>query len=161
PLAWDEHPDLAHALTLLSAESEFLEGRPEQALERAELVATRARTNLDRAAAYRLKQEVHIARGQFPESANTGLACLAVLGIHLPAHPTWAEVLEERDRVERLLGDRSVESLVDLAPMRDPERMAALQVLASSHWTDVNLFCAQIARMVALSLEHGHADASV
>jgi signal transduction histidine kinase len=48
-----------------------------------------------------------------------------------------------------------VEAILELPPMADPEREAALRVTAASSFLDVNLYCVHVARMAALSLEGG------
>ena len=64
----------------------------------------------------------------------------------------------------RQLGSRSIEALVDLPPMTDPTCRAILDVLTAveepADFTDENLRCLVIARMVNLSLEHGNSDGS-
>ena len=62
------------------------------------------------------------------------------------------------------LGSRPIEALIDLPPMSDPACRATLDVLTvveePAHFTDENLRCLVVARMVNLSLEHGNSDGS-
>src|SRR5258705_1996151 len=64
----------------------------------------------------------------------------------------------------RSIGHRSVEDLVDLPLMIDPERRATMDVLtavaSTALFTDENLPCLVICRMANLSLEHGNSDGS-
>jgi signal transduction histidine kinase len=120
----------------------------------------RERSTLDRAAALRLKDYVHLARGEIFESVATERQRLALFGIVIPPHPSRAEALAERARLERLLGERSIESLIDLPPLIDPEKESALLAEASGYFVDSNQYFLHVARLVALSLEHGNADAS-
>ena len=59
---------------------------------------------------------------------------------------------------------RPIEALVDLPPMTDPACRATLDVLTvleePAHFTDENLRCLAVARMVNLSLKHGNSDGS-
>ena len=79
-------------------------------------------------------------------------------------HPTDEEVRQEYQRIWQQLGARPIESLVDLPPMRNPESRAALDVLTAleepAYFTDQNLRCLIVARMVNLSLENGNSDGS-
>jgi hypothetical protein len=93
--------------------------------------------------------------------------CLEYLqrgGVHWSPHPIADEVRREYDRIWRQIGDRSVEELVDLPLMSNPEARATLDVLTEvvtpALFTDENLLSLVICRMVNLSLEHGNSDGS-
>ena len=62
------------------------------------------------------------------------------------------------------LRSRPIEALVDLPPMTDPAYRATLDVLTvleePAHFTDENLRCLAVARMVNLSLKYGNSDGS-
>jgi predicted ATPase len=62
------------------------------------------------------------------------------------------------------LGSSSIESLVDLPLMIDPDRRATMDVLtmltSPALFTEENLFRLVVCRMAALSLEHGNSDGS-
>ena len=81
-----------------------------------------------------------------------------------PPHPTEEEVRQEYERIWRQLGSRSIEELVDLPLMTDPDRRATMDVLtalvAPALFTDENLLCLVVCRMANLSLEHGNSDGS-
>jgi predicted ATPase/signal transduction histidine kinase len=160
PAAWEQHYALAHAVELQRAENEHLSGHLEDANRRLALLLERSRTTLDRATVLRLKDLVHLARGEILESIETERQRLALFGVVIPPHPSWADAVAERERVQRLLGDRSIEALIDLPRMIDPEKEAALQTEASGYFVDSNQYFLCVARLVALSLEHGNADAS-
>src|SRR6516162_7945738 len=81
------------------------------------------------------------------------------VGVEWSAHPTKEEVLQEYESLWNQIGRRSVEDLVDLPLMIDPERRATMDVLtavaSTALFTDENLPCLVICRMANLSLEHG------
>ena len=62
------------------------------------------------------------------------------------------------------LGSGSIEALVDLPLMTDPDRRATMDVLtvltSPALFTDLNLFRLVVCRMANLSLEHGNSDGS-
>ena len=64
----------------------------------------------------------------------------------------------------RELGSRSIEELVDLPEMTDPDCRATVDVLTSimppALFTDDILYCLVVCRMTNLSLEHGNSDGS-
>ena len=50
----------------------------------------------------------------------------------MPAHPTQEQVQAEYETVWQILDGRSIESLIDLPLMTDPELQAAMQMLSVS-----------------------------
>ena len=56
------------------------------------------------------------------------LECLRHVGIDWSAHPSEAEARGEYERIWSLLGDRSIEDLVDLPLMHDPEARATVEL---------------------------------
>jgi PAS domain S-box-containing protein len=81
-----------------------------------------------------------------------------------PLHPTAEDVRQAYDRLLQRLGSDSIESLVDLPLMTDPDRRATMDVLtmltSPALFTEENLFRLVVCRMAALSLEHGNSDGS-
>jgi predicted ATPase len=85
-------------------------------------------------------------------------------GVNWSPHPTNNEVRQEYERIWQQLGNRPIEALIDLPPMTDPICRATLDVLTvvegPAFFTDQNLRCLVVARMVNLSLERGNSDGS-
>jgi len=162
--AWERRYELAFGLWLERAECEYLNGDFDRA-ERliAELLA-RAVSKVDKAAAYRLKILLHILRAEYREALDSGLECLHLFGIEMPAHPTREQVQVEYETIWQNLGERSVEDLIDLPPMKDPEKQAAMRVLseirAPANMTDINLLYLTTFHMVNATLRYGTTDAS-
>jgi len=79
-------------------------------------------------------------------------------------HATAEDVRQEYSRLWQRLESGSIEALLDLPLMSDPDWRATMNVLAAllspAQFTDLNLFCLVIVRMAALSLEHGNTDGS-
>src|SRR6185295_14179407 len=93
--------------------------------------------------------------------------CLEYLrrgGAHWSPRPTSDEVRREYERIYAQIGSRSIQELIDLPLMSDPDSLAALDVLTEmvtpALFTDENLVSLVICRMVNLSLEHGNSDGS-
>ena len=162
--AWERRPDLVFPLELQRAECEFLTGERVAADARLTLLAARAENPVDSATIACLKMDLYTTLDQSDRAIEVCLSYLRRSGLDCPAHPTEAQAQREYERTGSLLGDRKIESLVDLPRMEDPESVAIVEVLAKAlapaRFTDVNLFCLLVWRMVNLSLEHGNADAS-
>ena len=161
---WDRSGALTFALEFHRAECEFLTGAYAAAEERLLLLSSRAGRLLDYAAVTRLEVELFTTLGRGDRAVEACLAYLRGIGVQWSARPTEEEVRQEYERLWRQIGSRSIEELVDLPLMSDPELRATMDVLHAGLpavlWADENLFWLVICRMANLSLEHGHSDGS-
>ena len=97
-------------------------------------------------------------------ATDIGLEFLSHVGINWSPHPTSDDVDQEYAQISQRLGDRSIEELVDLPLMTDPDWRATIDVLVTSaspaRFMDSNLSSLILGRIINLSLEHGHTDGS-
>jgi predicted ATPase/signal transduction histidine kinase/GAF domain-containing protein len=156
---WSTEYGLAFSLSLESAECELLTGNLAKAGELIEQLLPRALSKIDGAAVYCLKVQLHVIKSEHQQAVVTALTCLREFDIHLPEHPTKQDIEAESDAVSHALDGRSIESLIDLPLMNDPESLAAMKVLSvlsmSAQFTDLRLCCLQACRVVNLSVRHG------
>jgi PAS domain S-box-containing protein len=161
---WERRYELALDLLLERAECEYLNGNFEKAEELISELLYRAASKVDKAAAYRLKILLHLMRAEYRQAVDSGLECLRLFGIEMPAHPTRKEVRVEYKKVWQNLGKRSIESLIDLPLMTDPEKQAAMRVpseiRAPALNTDSNLFYLLLCHIANASLKYGTTHAS-
>jgi predicted ATPase len=152
------------SLWLECAQCDLLSGNFEESEQLMAELRRRGASKLDQAAVYHLSIQLHAVKGEYARAVDTGLACLRLLGIDLPAHPTWEQVQAEYEAVWQTLDGRSIESLIDLPLMNDPELKAAMQVFLdltpAAYLTDFHLSCLQICRVVKLSMQYGTSGAS-
>src|SRR5262249_36442146 len=98
-------------------------------------------------------------------AAAVALECLRHVGIDWSAHPTEVDARSEYNRIWSRLGSRTIENLVDLPSMQDPEARATLDLLTSlaipALYTDKNLYALSACMAVNLSLEHGNSEGSL
>ena len=162
--SWEQRYALTFALEFQGAECEFLTGDFAAAEERLSMLSSRARNLVDCAAVARLQTELYTSLDRSERAVESGLKYLRRVGIGWSPHPTNDDVQQEYEQIWRRLGTRSIEALVDLPPMTDPACRATLDVLTAveepTYFTDQNLRCLVIARIVNLSLEHGNSDGS-
>jgi predicted ATPase len=156
---WDSHYKLMFSLWLERAECELLSRNFERAEQLIVGLLQRGASKVDQAAGYRLKILFHVLKRENEQAVTSALACVRLFGIDLPAHPTWERVQAEYETVWQTLGERPIESLIDLPPMTDPELRAAMHVLSdltpATYLTDFRLCCLQMCRMVTISMQHG------
>ncbi len=161
---WERRHELAFALELNRAECEFLTGDLAAADEHLAELSRRACDTLERATVVCLRVDLYTAQDKSNRAVDVCLDCLRHVGIDLPPHPAETEARREYERVWSQLGGRTIEELVDLPLMTDPESLATLDVLTkvspSSMFTDGNLNCLITCKAVNLSLERGNCDGS-
>jgi PAS domain S-box-containing protein len=161
---WEQCGALTFALEFHLAECEFLTGAFAAAEERLSMLPSRASRLVDFAAVTHLREELLTTLGQSDRAIEVCLDYLRHVGVEWSMRPMKEEVQQEYQRLLRQIGRRSIEELVDLPPMTDPERRATMDVLTAvvspALFTDENLLCLVICRMANLSLEHGNSDGS-
>ncbi|MBV9873147.1 MAG: AAA family ATPase [Verrucomicrobia bacterium] len=161
---WTSRYELTFAVWLERAESEFLSGSFDEAERLIVALLGRAVSKIDKAAAYRLKLDLHVRKSEYPKAVENALDCLRLFGIEMQPHPSNQQVQLEFEKVWQNLGDRSINTLIDLPLMTDPEMQAAMRVLAAlvgpALYTDINLTYLHLCHMVNVSLKFGTTDAS-
>jgi PAS domain S-box-containing protein len=162
---WDSHYDLTFSLRLERAECEYLTGQFALAEARLSWLSTRARTIVDSAAVTCVRLNLYTTLDHSDSAVEVGLDYLRrVDDGRWPLHATAEDVRQAYDRLLQRLGSDSIESLVDLPLMTDPDRRATMDVLtmltSPALFTEENLFRLVVCRMAALSLEHGNSDGS-
>ncbi|MBV5316767.1 MAG: AAA family ATPase [Desulfobulbaceae bacterium] len=162
---WDARYGLAYDLYLNRGECEYLRGNFTEAEQLLALLVRHARGNLDLASAMCAQIYLYSLMGQESRSVAIGIECLRMFAIELTQQPTRDTLRSGYERVLASLGNRSIESLLDLPIMTEPEIMAAMDILValwvptSIHYQSLNslLHC----QVVLLSLQHGNSAASV
>ena len=161
---WNSEYDIAYKLWLERAECEFLSGNFDEAETLISELLVRSSSRSDKAAAYCLRIDLHVMKSEEPRAVACALECLRLFGIEMSAHPSSEQVQVEYEKVWRNVGERSIESLIDLPPMRDAEMQAAMRVLSvfygPAFTVDNNLFYLCVCHMVNISLKYGITDAS-
>ncbi|MET0405207.1 MAG: AAA family ATPase, partial [Cystobacter sp.] len=162
---WETEPALAFQWRLAQASSEFVGGHTEVARGLMEELRLHVRTNMEWASLYRLKSELFISQGNYDGACEKLLEGLARMGMPLPARPSREEAMAAHEEVWALMNGRSIESLVELPLMTDPDVKARMTVLAeltsSAYFIDANLTLLHLCRMVSLCLRHGQTAESV
>jgi PAS domain S-box-containing protein len=162
--SWKQRYALIFALEFQRAEGEFLTGDFTAAEKRLWMLSRRAEDLVDSAVVARLQTDLYTALDQSDRAVGVSIEYLRRAGVDWSPHPTNDEVRQEYERIWQQLGNRPIEALIDLPPMTDPACRATLDVLTvvegPAFFTDQNLRCLVVARMVNLSLEHGNSDGS-
>ncbi|MEM5431381.1 trifunctional serine/threonine-protein kinase/ATP-binding protein/sensor histidine kinase [Cupriavidus oxalaticus] len=146
------------------AECEFLTGQPAAADRRLEALSARATTTVEKARVTCLQLDVCLVLDQSDRAVEVCLAYLRHVGIDWSNHPIDDAVRLQYEEIWTQLGDRSIESLIDLPLMEDAASLGTVEalskLLAPALQTDANLACLTVCKAVSLSMQWGNSDAS-
>jgi PAS domain S-box-containing protein len=156
--------ELIFQLELHRAECEYLTGALTHAEQRLEALSARATDAVEQATVACLRMDLYVTLDQSGRAVAVGLDYLRHLGIEWSPHPTAEEACREYQRIWSTLGDRPIEALIELPLMSDPASLATLDVLTKlalpALYTDANLACLVVCRVVNLSIESGNCGGS-
>jgi predicted ATPase/transcriptional regulator with GAF, ATPase, and Fis domain len=164
---WQTDYDLMLALNLEAAECQCLCGKFDEAEQKFEPLLERAATSLDKARVYRLRSVQCENMSRYEDAVAIARQSLALFGVAFPdTDEEKQEGLEaEIASIQSLLDGRSIDSLIELPVMTDPEIRTVMDILTyiwSSTYIigDVALARLISALMVRLSLVHGNCEES-
>ncbi|MBN1208715.1 MAG: AAA family ATPase [Myxococcaceae bacterium] len=157
---WETEPALTFKLRLALAGCELARSNPVESLRLVEELQPRAREHTELAALYSLKSELHFLMGDVRPAITSLVECLNRLGMPMSLQPSWEEVVAAHEEVWAQLGDRPIESLIDLPLMSDPSMRAVVDILgalmAVAYFTVPNLMALLACRVVSILLRHGN-----
>jgi predicted ATPase len=164
---WEADQPTMHRAQLGLAECEFLRGRFDEAFQLLEPLEEHARSVLDRVSARTLRTIVLTNLNRLPDAIACSVETARMLGVELPTDRSAVgpAIRAAFAAVRAALGGRSIESLADLPAMRDPEKLALVDVLSKTIPSAFQLRSAQLGVLIALTtmrlvLEHGNAPSS-
>ncbi|MBV8661752.1 MAG: AAA family ATPase, partial [Hyphomicrobiales bacterium] len=159
---WVENYQLALKLLFEQAECELLGGNLDRSQELIEQLISRSQSKVEKTEAFRLQVTLQVLRADTSLAVRTALECMAMFGMTFPERPGAEDVHEEYEDLQSRIGPRSIESLIDLPLMEDPQISALSGLLLTLsipfYYLDEHLFEMLICRMVKISLEHGHSE---
>src|SRR5262249_14018519 len=129
--SWQENHSFAFAIHRELSECLHLTGRYDEAQAQLATLLDHADTTMERAGAYQLQMLFHTMRRSYSAAIGAGTEGLKAFDIAIRANPTWDEIQVELKRVEALQGGRHPSELYDLPELIDPEKRAAMGLLAS------------------------------
>ena len=161
---WQCQYDLTLALYQRATEAAYLSTDFEQMEQLAAVVQHHARSWLDRATIYESRIQACVAQSDYLEALRLAREVLEHLGVSLPEKPTQVQIAQALRQTQELLGDRPIESLLDLPEMTAPDKKAAMVILSSimsaAYQVAPNLFPFAIFAQIALSVQYGNAPES-
>jgi PAS domain S-box-containing protein len=161
---WQTNYDLTLELYVETTEAAYLCGEFEQVEYWAAIVLQEAKTVLDTMKAYEVKIQTSIAQSQLLEAINIALQVLQQFEISFPETPSQAEIQFELDSISSLPRENSIENLIDLPEMTEPDKLAVMRILSSitiaAYVAAPDLMPLLVAQQVNFSIQHGNASVS-
>jgi predicted ATPase/serine phosphatase RsbU (regulator of sigma subunit) len=167
PGAWEADHQTAHRAHLTLAECEFMSGNVSGALATLDTIEAHARTALERVAGREIRIVILSSdHKRLLEAVSCGLDTARMLGAEFPTDDAalGPAIGAELGALTALLANRSVESLLDLPEMADPEKRALVDVFFKTNAPafmakpDVSVLIGL--KAVRLAIEHGNAPKS-
>jgi predicted ATPase/transcriptional regulator with GAF, ATPase, and Fis domain len=161
------HHELAMDLHFETAECQYLCGNFEAAEREFAFLLENAESKLERARVHSLRMVQYENMSRYGDAMAIAREGLELFGVSFPgsADEKQRALDDEVATIRELLGSRSIESLIDLPPLTDPEVQAVMSILTKI-WAPAYISGDQpltrwiSATLVRLSLVHGNSEES-
>ncbi len=160
PDHWQTQYALSLALYSEACEAAYLNGDFIKMESAFESVNTHARTVTEKLKSYETRILALKARNKLIEAINTGLDILDQLGEPLPRKPNLLHVFRGLISTMIRLKGKSMENLLNLPRMENPDKIAAMRIIAditsSVYWAMPNLLPLVVFKMMRISMKYGN-----
>ncbi len=129
--SWQFQYALTLALHEEATEAAYLSGDIQQMEQRASIVLKYANTVLDKIKVYETKIQTCMVKYRQTEAIKIGLEVLGLLGISLLETPTEVDVQRHLKEKVDYFNTINTENLLELPFMREPDKLAVMQILSS------------------------------
>jgi predicted ATPase len=164
--AWEENHALAFEAHQRLAECQALLADFEGAFATIDNALPHARATVDRGRLLTVRTHTFLSMGDMTGAVACGRQAAQLFGLDLPEQPHLV-----RERLQKEMGaliewsaTHEIESLLDLPPMTDPDRLVLMSLLMHcvppAYQVNPELFALICCKMVSLSIEHGNCPMS-
>jgi PAS domain S-box-containing protein len=129
--SWQCQYSLTLALHEEATEAAYLCGNIQQMEQRAIVVLNHANTVLDQIKVYETQIQAYAAQGKHTTAIKVGLDTLKLLDVALPETPTDVNVQRQLQETAAYFNTINVDDLLELPLMREPDKLAAMQILSN------------------------------
>jgi len=158
--SWEGQYELTLEITRESAEAAYLCADFDLLQRLKEETERHARTVLEKVAVVKLRIDAHAARNESRVALRLGLEFLRQLGLRLPESPSRMHLFVALIKAKRIQLGRSIEALIDLPEMTDPQKIAAIQIMRSmavpAYVSNTKLMALMLFVQVNLLARYGH-----
>lgn len=158
--AWKDYYDLTLQLYSDIAEAAHLINEPNEVDKFVGIVLDNGKTILDKIKAYKIKIESNQAKLNLKEAMKISISVLGLLEIYIPNEPKQCDIEESFKVTWKAISGMEVKELINLPSMKDPIKLAAMQILLSSTpvaiQLDSKLANIVICKMAELTVKYGN-----
>jgi predicted ATPase/signal transduction histidine kinase/CheY-like chemotaxis protein/tRNA A-37 threonylcarbamoyl transferase component Bud32 len=162
--SWHQQYELTLALHQEAAEAAFLSGDFEQMEQLAEVVLQQAKRQLDKVKVYELRIKTRQVQRKLLEAVKLGLQVLKILGVEVAESPTPLDIQQAIEETTANIAGKGIEDLINLPPMTDTNKLAALRLIVSlvpaAYQCAPALFILMACQQVNLSIQYGNTPLS-
>ncbi|HEY9644796.1 MAG TPA: serine/threonine-protein kinase PknK, partial [Chroococcidiopsis sp.] len=127
--SWQSDYAMTLSLYQEATETAYLCGHMAVMEDLAAIALPQTHTTLDQVKFYEVKIQAHLSQGQQVEGLQMALQLLASLAVTFPENPTPKEIEQAMSETQLLWQGQSIAALIDLPPMQDPNKLAAMRLL--------------------------------
>ncbi|MEG4572370.1 AAA family ATPase [Microcoleus sp. N3A4] len=147
--SWESQYELTLNLYLEAAEAEFITTNFERSQQLSDVIIKQAKTLLEKIKVYELKIQFYIAENRAQSGIDTGISVLEMFGVYLEQEPPQELIIDD---------------LVDLQPMTDINKLAAMRILTSiviaAYLGNGAMLPSIVFTMINLSVKYGNSPES-
>lgn len=142
------------------AEVEYLNGNFEESELLITKSLTKTKTNLEKSQLYMIMIVMYTMMAKYDKAIQLGIQALDILGIKLPINNLSTELDKELKKSKELLGNRTIESLIENQDMRISEKIAVMRLLTKlaplAYLTHLELWSFITVKSVNISMQYGN-----
>jgi len=161
---WQRQYELCLTLHKLAAELVFLCGDFDGMNQLVKVVIRHTKTLLERVDIYTMRMQALASQRKFSDVIPAGKSILKEFGVELPEHPTSEDIQQALQEIQALIGERTIEELLYLPRMVEPEQIALINVLSgitsACYLSSSSLFPMVVILQVKLSIQYGNSPMS-
>ncbi|WP_268048401.1 AAA family ATPase [Clostridium ganghwense] len=162
--SWKKYYDMTLKLYSEITEMSYLIGDFEKMEQYSRMVLDNAKTVIDKVKVYNVELQAYQSQFKIQEALNISISVLKEMDIDIPIAPTQADIESAFANLKEAMSGMEVEELVNLPVMKEPIKLAAMQILAGSisvtYKTAPMLTPIVVCKMMELSLKYGNAPLS-
>jgi PAS domain S-box-containing protein len=129
---WKDYYDLTLQLHSDITEASYLINKYDEMDEFAETVLTNGKTLIDKIKVYRTKIEACKTQLNLKKAMKISASVLKALEIDIPSKPKSCDLEKAFNITWKALSEIQIKELINLPLMKDPEKLAAMEILLSS-----------------------------
>ena len=161
---WNTEYELTYGLYRELMQCEYLNLNYQESERFFSMLIEHARSNEDKAGIYNNMLVLYITISRYEDAIRLAREGLKLLGLSIPVKPTKVTVLRLLLDVRRRMGRRTIEDIMQMPDMADPEKRAAIKLIneamAPAYFLNMDLFATIVLLGARLIIQHGNWEVS-